>query len=446
MPSQSTPLRQHVTATLAIAAVFLVALGLVLALAPAPGEPPVPDASPTAPEPITQETMLLQVSLERVRLATLLTAIGDEPDQGLVMSLPADMLVSEGPAYTPLLDANLSLNRAQSAIAVGNTLGLRVENSWRMERKALAGLIDSVGGITVSAAEPVEFSDSTGQAVLSLPAGESLLLGPQASWYVMGEIPGEDVVNAQQERFREVILAAIVALPDDVDSVAAILTSLGALSDPLNGIASVSEYLLELREQLLADNVIYPSVPLRPSTLDDPVVTRTELEGGPAAEAGSYRVVDYPAATPELRILFRLSPRVALGGTRARVLVWNGTGIPAAQQVALEQLFDEGLLPLSAGPYETVEPATVVNGRGYNSRGVSWGTLTARALELPLGAVSGDTGTISPTPTPTISDGLPIVPEMPPPDQLPWGDVDTLLGTDYEPCPADEPNCLEEIP
>ena len=445
MVRQPTPLRQHVSATLVIAAVFLVALGLVLALAPAPGESEEPVASPTVPEPVTQETMLLQVSLERVRLATLLTAIGGDPEQGIVMSLPADLLVSEGPAYTPLLDANLSINRSQSAIAVGNTLGLRVEGGWRMERKALAGLIDGIGGITISVPEAVELTDTAGQLVLSLPAGESLLLGPEASWYVMGQIPGEDVVNGQQARFQEVILAAILALPDDADTVAAILTSLGSLSDPLRGIAAVSEYLLEFRRELLAGNVIFPSVPLRPSTLDDPVVTRTELETGEIPEPGSYRVVDYPAATPELRTLFRYSPREPLRGTRARVLVWNGTGVPAAQVVALEQLFDEGLLPLSAGPYASIVPTTGVNGRGYNSRGVSWASLTALALDVPPATVSGDTGTISPTPTPTISNGVPIVPEMPPPDQLPWGDVDTLLGTDYQPCPVDEPNCLEEI-
>ena len=441
--------RSHVAGTAAIATGFLAALVLVVVLGQqdaAPPQEPVP--TPSEPTAVVQDTLLVQVTLGRDRTASLLTASGGEPDRAVLLSLPADMLVVDGPSYTPLLDANLSLNRRLTARATANTLGVRVDGGWRMERKALAGLVDAVGPVTVTVPQRTEFLDESRSVVLTLSAGTSELTGPDASWYAIGVIAGEDEIAGVQQRFQEVLAQAVIALPDDAEAIKAILTSLGALSDPLNGTGEVSEQLLDLRSALLAEPPQSVALPLQPSTEADPVVTRQELEGGPAAAVGAFRVTDYVTATPALRDLFSGAPRVPEVDGEPRVLVWNASEQPRATEVALLELTDADFVAISAGPWRSVQSVSRINGLGYFRDGESYTSAVAEALRLANPESFGDTGTLAPSPpgspSPTVSASQP--PTMLPPQQTPWADVDVVVGQDYEPCPPDEPDCLLEEP
>ena len=435
--------RSHVAVTAAVAAMFLVAL-VSLLVVNQQADPAQP--APQPPAATGQQTLLVQVALGRVRAASILTATGGDPDRAVMLSLPADALLVDGPTYTPLLDADLSLNRRLTAQATANTLGVRVDDGWRMERRALAGFVDAVGGVNVVLEAPVTYLDELGQPVLALPAGASELSGPDASWYVLGVVAGEDPIAGVQRRFAEVFTAAVKKLPDSTDAVTALLTSLGALSDPLNGSSDVATTLVSLRTDFLADQILPVELPWRPASAFDPVVTRQELEGGPAAAVGAFRVADYFAATPALREAFATAPRVAEIDGPPRVLVWNATSEPLATEVALLQLDDAGFVALSAGAWTAVQPVTRINGVGYAPDGVSYTAGVAQALRLLAPEVFGNTGTLSPAPQqpePTPA----AVPSMPPPDQTPLADVDAVFGEDYEPCPPDEPKCLlQETP
>ncbi len=446
MDDSNRRLGSHVAGTAAIAAGFVAALILLLVVGrPDPAAPPAGESTaPTSAQ--MQDTLLVQVTLGRVRTASLLTATGGEPDRAVLLSLPADVLLVDGPTYTPLLDANLSLNRRLTSLAAGRTLGIRVDGGWRMERKALAGMVDAVGGVRVSVPEATTFLDETGQPVLTLPPGESFLEGPDASWYTIGVIEGENPVAGVQQRFQEIFVKATSKLPDSPESVQAMLTSLGALSDPLNGSDDVAERLLDLREDFLADQIHSMELPLRASTASDPVVTRQELEGGPAAAIGIFRVTDYRAATPPIREAFASAPDVPGVDSRPRVLVWNASGEPLASEVALQVLTDADFIAISAGAWPSVQPVTRINGIGYAPSGQSYTAGVVEALGLFAPEEFGDTGTLSPTPAapaPSPSGSEPAA--MPPPDSTPLADVDVVFGTDYKPCPPDTPNCLEEL-
>lgn len=436
--------RGHVAGTAAIAGGFVIALLALLLLGQQPPSSPQPQPDPSPP-PEGQSTLLVQVTLDRIRAASLLTASGDDPDGAVLLSMPADILLADGPAYTPLLDANLSLNRRLAAQATANTLGVRVDGGWRMERKALAGLVDAVGGVEVTLSAATTFLDGLDEPVLRLPAGTSSLAGPDASWYVMGVVAGEDPIAGVQARFADVFVQAVAQLPEEPDAVAAILTSLGALSDPLNGTAEVAQQLVALRADFLAGQVLQLDLPLRVSGASDPVDTMQELEGGPAAEVGAFRVVDYAAATPQLRQAFAAAPRVAEIDGEPRVLVWNASSEPLATEVALLELTDAGFVAASAGYWTSVQPLTRVNGTGFFRDGQSYTAGAAEALRIANPDEFGDIGTLSPAPTPSVPSAA--AASMPPPDQTPLGDVDVVFGEDYQPCPADEPDCLDqEVP
>lgn len=435
--------RQHVAATAGLAALLVAALLAVLLLnRPGQDDPPPPEPSPSPTAEQAQETLQVIVTLGRTKLVSMLTAVDGEPDRAVLLDVPQDMLVVDGPAYTPLVDANLSLNRRLPVLATQNTLGVRADGGWRLERKALAGFVDGVGGITIEVAAPITVLDDTGAVVLTLSPGPAVLAGPNASWYVMGAVPGEaDPIAGAQARFRQVFTAAVRALPDDTGTVAALLTSLGALSDPLQGTSSVADYLLRLRTDLIEGRVSEPALTLRPSTTADPVVTRQELQGGPAALVGSFRAVDFVASEPMLREQFRQSPRRAGVDGAPRVLLTNATADPRTSVVALLELTDAGFVAMSAGAAGQPAPVSAIDGRGYAADGQSYAAGAADALRLAAPQFSGESGTASPVATPP--DAAAAV--MPAPNARPWGDVDVLLGADYLPCPPDEPACLEDI-
>ncbi len=434
----------HVAATAAFAAVFLLALmALFLIDSDTPGPSGQPSPTPS-PQQVGQETLLVQVTLERTRAASMLIATGGDPDRAVLLDLPQDMLLVDGPNYTPLLDTNLSLNPRLTTQATENTLGVRVDGSWRMERKALAGVVDSVGTVSVVLEAPAVFLDTLGQPVLTLPKGTSALSGPQASWYAVGIVQGEaDPIAGMQRRATEVFTKVVAQLPQDDEAIAAMLTSLGSLSNPLNGTSDVSEQLLALRNDLVEGAVQPAFLPFRTSEVGDPVVTRQELDGGPEARVGAFRVADYERAEPLLRQAFASAPRVAEVDGPPRVLVWNSTPEPLSTHVALIELFDGGFIAVGAGAWSPAQALSQLNGVGYLPSGLSFTGGVAEALRLTAAEEFGDTGTMTPTPEPepTVTQ----VPMMPEPDRKPLGDVDVVLGADYKPCPVDEPDCLEEL-
>ena len=169
---------------------LLLALMVLFLVDPDPsGMPGQPSPTPSA-EPVQQETLLVQVTLERSRAASLLIATGGDPDQAVLLDLPQDMLLVDGQNYTPLLDANLSLNPRLTTQATQNTLGVRVDGGWRMERKALAGLVDSVGTVSVTVDAPTVFRGHSGAARAEPARGDDRSVRPGCQLVRGGDRPG----------------------------------------------------------------------------------------------------------------------------------------------------------------------------------------------------------------------------------------------------------------
>ena len=174
------------------------------------------------------------------------------------------------------------------------------------------------------------------------------------------------------------------------------------------------------------------------------MVTRQELEGGPEATAGAFRVAEYEQAEPLLRQVFALAPRVADVDGPPRVLVWNSTPEQRSTHAALIELTDGGFVGVGAGDWTPPLDLSQLNGVGYLPDGQSYSGGVAEALRLTGAEVLGDTGTQTPTPPAAPGPTATPAPTMPAPDRKPLGDVDVVLGADYQPCPVDEPDCLKE--
>ena len=209
---------RHLILSLAAVALFAVAFAAIYLWSADKGDPPVPQpsasvtasASPTVP-PVApnRETLLLQATTDAGAVGNLLTGLPPDLPQATrkatVMPLRSDLIVSApGTGPEPLLSTVAGLDTQRPAATVSATLGVRVDVSWRMDRKALAGLVDAVGGLPVTLPEPLRIRDETGAVILRLRAGRQRLSGADASWYALGTVRGQSVV-ATTDRFETVI-------------------------------------------------------------------------------------------------------------------------------------------------------------------------------------------------------------------------------------------------
>ena len=85
----------------------------------------------------------------------------------------------------PLRLSVASLDSQRPATLVGATTGIRIDASWRMDRKALAGLVDPAGGVTVMIDRRTRILDDQGAVALTLRPGRQRLSGFAASWYAV---------------------------------------------------------------------------------------------------------------------------------------------------------------------------------------------------------------------------------------------------------------------
>lgn len=396
---------RHRRLVIGAAAMFAVALVGLSVFVPREGDPPgpTPTASPTgSPTPtLTQRTVLIQATTDAGARGNMLTGYGSGMvPAGVLVSMPADLVVAAPRSDPePLLRTVDSFDTLRPAAAVAATLGVRVDAAWRLDRKALAGLVDAVGGITVNLPEVLRLRGDDGAVVLRLPAGVQHLSGTQASWYAVGVVPRQSDVEPA-ERFQQVVVGTFAQLPQSVLAVRELLTSLGALAPSTIPTQELAEYLYDLAATVRSGGYRHTIVP---ATLID--VT------GPNAARPGYRWVDYARATPLLR---RWLPQAqwrpdADGGPRVLVVAparrpgWIGAAdrtLTAAGEIVID----------GRGTAHANPPRTRILVRGDRD----WGIEVARSLGIPPAQVQQELEPSTPT-------------------SQPWAQVDVILGQDYVP-------------
>lgn len=401
---------RHLILSLAAVAVFAVAFAGIYVWSSNKDEPtPQPTAtaspSPTVP-PVTpnRETLLLQATTDAGAVGNLLTGLPPDLPQATrtatLMPLRSDLIVSApGVGPEPLLESVGGLNGQQSAATVAATVGLRVDVSWRMDRKALAGLVDSVGGLPITIQTPLRIRDEAGDVVLRLRAGRQRLSGTDASWYALGSVRGQSVPVAT-DRFEAVILPTIERLPTNDIDIREALTALGALAPSSIGAQELADYLLELSTSMRED---------RATTLDLPV---SEL----AFAGASVSWLDYAGATPRLRRSVPYALWQAGVDGPARVLVTGPDGEAEAISAARQALTEADLV--------------FVDGRGTPAQPQRRTTILGRGDPLLTRQVAQTLG--------TADAQMDLVPAQPLRGQ-PWADVDVVLGTSFTPSPTPAP-------
>lgn len=389
---------RHLRVSLAAVLLFgLAIVGLYWAAnanAPRPGPAPSPTATATgSPPPSASPTLLIQVTGTDGAVGNVMTGVTSET-KSAVTWLPSNLMVSASGMGSRLLrDAQSTFDPRLPESVVAATLGVRVDGAWRIDRKALAGLIDSVGGVTVTVDGRMKVVDASDTVVLSLAPGKRSLSGSAASWYAVGDVPGETDAQASA-RFQLVFLQTLAKIPNSPVQVRDTLTAMGALARSTIGTQDLAEYLVSLSNSLRLGRAAVFEIP----------TTATKLR------SQTLRWVRYEAATPLLRkALPRAQWRVG-GAVPPRVLVMSGLGRPGVIASTRTRLETAGYVFVDGrGTPAPRRAETLVQGRGVGL----WAAGAAELLGLPSKSVE-------------ISPGGPVSGE-------PWADVDVVLGDNYAP-------------
>lgn len=363
--------------------------------------PPSPSASgspsPTPTVAAVQPTVLIQANGDAGAEVNLLTALTpDATSQAVLIWLQPDLMVLAPGAASESVRATVSsIDTLRAPSAVSATLGVRVDGSWRIDRKALAGLVDAADGYTVRSKKRILVREGSGDVVVRIKPGKNELTGAEASWYAVGDVRGQSESDARA-RGLAVMEHSLGELPSDVTKVRDTLTALGALAPTTIGAQTLAEYLVDLGVALRAGK-----------TISFPVPTTVI----PIGET-NYQWVNFNRATPKFRKTLPLAQWNTNPGRPPRILVMSGTGRPGwigSTKVAIEGLgyvFVDG-----RGTPVKKDGETSISVRGIQP----WGVALAAALELPAGSVGN------------VVDGTA------PSAGRPWAEVDVVLQADYVP-------------
>lgn len=350
--------------------VFLVvALGLVtLVRSVMGGGTPEALPSPTSTGFDRQRTLLVQLrDSQKLALDNSIVATGGGLGGAQIMS-PSRLLVDvAGAGQMPLAESVRVLGASASQDALSDLLALKIDGSLTMERLAFAGLVDAVGGIEANIAEDVFTTEKDGTQKVVVTAGTTKLDGVTAADYALATVEGEPE-EVRLARWSEVLNKAIKALPDDPVKVQQIVTSLGATARTTVGAGELTEFLLQARKDLVADNQearVLPTTPL--DVGGDSLLVRADL--GMANQ-----------------MLSTLMPQaqIASAEARTRVLVQNGVGTPGLGAVARDRLVDADFVYVNGGNAATFNTKTsaVIVPDG-TSESAALGAKVAKALKLP---------------------------------------------------------------
>ena len=348
-------------------------LGWVLVAALGPDTPatPEPTASPTAVE---QQTLLIQVrNDDDLGADNMVAGVGGGLPAAQLL-VPSRLIVDvPGAGQQTLGQSARLLDRTASQDALSDLLALRIDGTLSLSRLALAGMVDFVGGITVTVDAPITQVDPTsGVETVVVPAGTQQLNGTQAAAYALAWLPEEPEAN-RLARYSAVMTETISKLPDDRLTVEQMLTSLGGSARTTTTTTAVADFLLRMRAGILAGGQLVRVLPT------------TDIEAGTGLAVVR---VDLVAAEGTIEGLL---PQAMLDASEAapRVLVQNGVGTPGLGASARDKLVGAGMVYINGGNAEQFgQPTTTVIVADATTASLQLGSEVATALGVPESAVT----------------------------------------------------------
>ena len=355
----------------AVAAVLVLLLGGWLLLRGGGGD----DVGTTGGGPPTQKTLLVQVTGEDgTAAASALTGVTPSTGTGAVVLVPSRLLVDvAGTGDIPFGETATLPEPSAPAQALTDLVGVRVDDSWELDRAALAALVDAVGGVDAAVDVDVVETDKDGSETVVVEAGNQELKGSAAAAYATYLAEGEPE-QARLARFDDVLTGVLQAMPEDQGDVVAALDRAGDGSQSTLDAQALADRLLQLRAAAEQDELVSDVLPV------------TEIDTG--TDTPSYGI-DSGQVAAMMRTRFPAALQQDAGGEVLRVLVENGVGTPGLVEKARAKLVDDGFRFVNGGnaaSFDFDESAVIIP--DGTAKSVARGQRVARSLGLPESSVS----------------------------------------------------------
>ena len=350
--------RGAIALVIAVVVAASVGIGVLLTNSTDKEPAPLPQPSPTATVlPENPGTVLLQLKDDEGN-AVVNLLLGGEPAEhaGSSLFLPSGLLIPT-PTVLPLQATPGSADTLAAKNGVSTLLLVRIDATLTLDRLALAGLAESVNGITVD-----------------LGLGSVTLDGVTAADYATQLRPGESEAD-MQVRAREVIIQALRGLPDTDESMRQLLASLGSLARSTATNDELVPLLAQIRMDALSGNVIRANLPV---TVVATGATNSVVVNEPAARV----LIDQMFPTDTLTTGEPPLPRVVL----------EVAGASAGYALKIRrQLTDSGVAVIDGGVSDFALQVSRVLINAAVPRSYDLGFAIADSLGLPEESVQAST-------------------------------------------------------
>ena len=230
--------------------------------APLPAEltaSPTPSSTSEPASDINNLMILLIDSEQKIVSVTVLRQSEDGKKFAIVNIDPETLIVPPGQGFVPIRDAGLQGSFDGVDQAISGALGIPIDGSMFLQRLALAGLVDGVGGVTIDSENLYRVSES-GEAAEYVRPGSALLPGGAAAGYAMVKSEFE-TTDEFMARTNQVLRAVFESIQGDEARVDEVLSALGSLAKSNVPTASIARLIVELRTDNLWPSANISRVP-----------------------------------------------------------------------------------------------------------------------------------------------------------------------------------------
>ena len=218
---------------------------------------PTPSAT-VEPQPAELNNFLIALISgdQRIVSATILQKSRDNKTLKILNVDPETPIVVNG-KFVKLSEAGLGGSFDGVDKALSAALFTPIEGSVYLQRLALAGLADAVGGVTVQSDAGYLVSEP-GKPPLYVPPGSVSIAGEEAAGFAMVRATNESTPDFMA-RTNQVLRAVFESMPIDQQRVEETLSALGSLARSNIPTSSIAQMLVALKENNLWPNALITS-------------------------------------------------------------------------------------------------------------------------------------------------------------------------------------------
>lgn len=230
--------------------------------APLPAEitaSPSPSSTVEPASDIDNLLIALIDSEQKIVAVTVLKQSSDGTKLNVINVDPATLIVPPGQGFVPISDAGLQGSFDGVDQAISGALGIPIDGSIFLQRLALAGLVDGVGGVTIDSDNLYRVSEP-GESAQYVRPGSALLTGGAAAGYAMVKSQFE-TTDQFMNRTNQVLRAVFENQQGDEARVDEVLSALGSLAKSNVPTPSIARIIVELRAKNLWPSANISRVP-----------------------------------------------------------------------------------------------------------------------------------------------------------------------------------------